>query len=70
MHVAGSVTGCIRRLSCCERRSDVAVKAQAGSLAWSCTLTPSCPVTTVLEQDLFYSSYTLSVFSNIDKFLS
>ncbi len=26
--------------------------------------------TTILEQDLFYSSYTLSVFHNTDKFLS
>ena len=26
--------------------------------------------TTVLEQDLFYSSYTLSVFLNSDKFLT
>ncbi len=26
--------------------------------------------TTILEQDLFYSSYTLSVFSKIDKLLT
>jgi hypothetical protein len=34
------------------------------------SLPPPVAITTILEQDLFYSSYTLSVFHNTDKFLS
>lgn len=72
MHYKGRQILCEEHLACCVLRHPGGLAVISGTPLSRPYMNrfDRVSVTTVLEQDLFYSSYTLSVFLNTDKFLT